>query len=799
MAWADDVVRDGIGRVLRVDVSTDGFSTVVYRYGSQAGQLNPGFADWYEDRILSAPTLRRALSQNRIATSGGCTLELSNPDGGVDWLTGHDDADTIAKARFRLYLVLFDPATPSTVTARLLGEFFISGWPRQTSETVTVQLGDAMLAPLSTGVPLPTINDWAAVGTPATNPLREGAGSGVVSYSYPAAIVPTQPIQLAFGEDWVEALPPLLPYRNTTYSGYIILPLYVTTSSAAAASTDVTALRVYAVGDGENVMVDIPSTYSRTDIDGTWISNVTTWTVEKSPAITKAGKTFYVVYLKVKTHLGYPRQLRETRVFASSPSPDQVAASIAYDRRFLGVPGYSPEVVEWVQDNTSLPADVYKASGFYEGGYAAGASRVLKWYVKGGNLSARTTTGARQHAVDVVRDLVEHYSATGLTVNTTTAGRVKAGTPVARVAGRVCPWEKFRPDEPALSVRQIITAIAQSSDIDIFMDWDGKVSFASDVWDYTTATQAGSLITLPESRLAQLEQWIPEEGERGAPFNRVLFSGGRANPAEQRDVPFEGPFDLDFTGLSAHVQLASRLMELELRQDWKPDALTRDDPVGNRAIDGRARSRIRCVAPIEALRIDLGDYVLLDWTSNRSWPYASPAVVQVDSIVYAMGDDTVELHGTWRGDTTAARYGYLLDDESLVERTKNASGTGELDLDNGYFNITSGTTDFTAMGVLSGDVLVVRDSSEGVTGFVRNAAFLIQAVTSSTSLELTAASGIFTGIINADWYIVRGAVNYPTAALYPITYPDGGEMYGKVTNSSGDYSDTTDGNRLING
>lgn len=795
MAWADDVVRDGIGRVLRVDVSTDGFSTVAYRYGSQAGQLNPGFADWYEDRILSAPTLRRALSQNRIATSGGCTLELSNPDGGVDWLTGHDDADTIAKARFRLYLVLFDPATPSTVTARLLGEFFISGWPRQTSETVTVQLGDAMLAPLSMGAPLPSVADWSFVGTPGTNPLRAGSGNGIVSYSYPASISPYVPVQLSFGEGWHESLPALLPYNN--FAGQVVVPLYTTTNSAAVSASDVTELRVLAhvgVDGSEMQTVDIPRTKSLANTSGDVVTGVDVWTVNKSPAITKAGKTFYVVYLLVYTHLGRPSEL--------NPANLNVAGQISDPFwNYARAHGYSAEVVKWLNDAATASSFSWAPKENWPGDYVAYAGRVTRWFFRGSSLSARTTSGSAQHAVDVVRDLVEHYAPTGLTVNTTTAGRVKAGTPVARVAGEAYRWQTYDATRPAPSLRQIITAIAQSSDIDVFVDWDGKVSFSSDVWDYTTATQAGSLITLPESRLAQLEQWIPEQGERGAPFNRVMFSGARENPAEwwQSNVPFQGPFDLDFTGLAGHIQIASRVMELELRQDWKPDALTRDDPVGNRAIDGRARSRIRCVAPIEALRVDLGDYVLLDWTSNRSWPYASPAVVQVDSIVYAMGDDTVELHGTWRGDTTAARYGYLLDDESLVERTKNASGTGELDLDNGYFNITSGTTDFTAMGVLSGDVLVVRDSSEGVTGFVRNAAFLIQAVTSSTSLELPAASGVFTGIINADWYIVRGAVNYPTAALYPITYPDGGEMYGKVTNSSGDYSDTTDGNRLING
>lgn len=807
MAFEDDIVRDGIGRAIRVDVSTDAFATISYRYATVAGQLRPGFSEWYDERIISAPTLRRALGQDRIATAGGLSLELDNVDGALDWLTGHADPETIAKSRWRVYLVLFDPSTPGSPTDKLLGEYYITGWPRQTSQTVSLNLGDAMSTPLSMGLPLPTLADWALVGTPSTNPLRAGAGSGDVSYSFPDALTTTTPIQLAFGEDWVPALPPLLPYLNTNYSGYVIVPLYTTTSSAAASASDVTALRVRAWGMepdpppggtfGE-ILVDVPSTFSYTDSDGVFVPNVTVWTVEKSPAITKAGKTFYVVYLKVKTHLGRPRVMREPGVAVSAANGSVNRA--AYDARYLEGAGYSPEVVAWVGANSSLPSDNFAANPSYAGDYALYASRVTGWYVKGGNLSARTTSGARQHAVDVVRDLVEHYSQSGLSIDTTQATRVKAGSPLARAAGRVQPWEQFRETEASPSLRQVVTAIAQSSDIDVFVGWDGKVSFASDVWDFTVATQYNSLPTLSETRLSELEQWIAEDGERGAPFNRIMLEGAEAYWAADLDVPFQGPFDLDFTGVSGGVLLSTRVLETKLRQDWRPDELRRIDPIGSRSIDGIARSRVRFVSSLEALRIELGGYFVLNWTSNRSWPYLSPAVFQADTISYAAGDDTVEVLAVWRGDTTTARAGYLLDDETLLVRTKNASGTGEVNFTAATFTITSGTTDFTAMGVEPNDVLVLRDSSESATGFVRNKAVRIASVTSGTQLELVAGgSGTFSGIIDADWYVVRGALTYPTASSDPTNYPSDGEMYGKVTDSAGLFSDNSAGNLLISG
>lgn len=797
MAFNDDATRDGRGRALRVDISTDSFSTVAYRYGDIAGELDG--TNWYEPRVVNAPTVRRALGNNRIATSGGCELELSNPDGGVDWLCGRESISAASKVKMRLYVVLYDPAAPTSFTSKLLGEFFLEGWPVQDSDKVRVKLADAFLAPLSTGAALPTIADWAAVGTPSNNPLRAGAGSGLPSYGLPDVLSPDTPIQLAFGEDWVEALPHVLPWENTTYGkGKIVVPLFTTTSAAAAAAADVTNLRVEVMApalDGTDTvrLIDIPASV----VEQPWSTTpatTTIWGVEKSPAITKAGRTFYVVYLVVSATFG-PAGTEFDPLYGvvapPVPAPEAYASTQAALRgRYRYSGGYPFAAVDWHSGPRSSD---------FGSNYATHAARALRWWVKGPSLSARETVGPQQHPVDVVIDLVEQYAPGSLTVDATSAARVKAGTPHARAAGVVQGWREFRPGQPPPSMRQVLSAVAQSADMDVYVTWAGSIGLASDVWDFTTATQQASLVTIPESRIAGQTRWVASAGERGAPFNRLYFEGGRPYDAEGREAPFAGPFDFDFGADGLHVALADRVLECILSQGWRPWAQTAQSPWYWRNIDARARDRVSFTIGLDGLQLDLGDYFLLEWGSNRSAPYASAAVFQVESLTYAAAEDVVQVEATWRDDTTDSRHGYLLDDETLLVRTKNASGVATLNLDLGLFDITSGLANFTTMGVKAGDVLVVRDSTESATAFVRNVSVRVLGIVTDTRLEINAGSGVFSGILDADWYIVRGATTYHTAVSDPTNYPSGGEMYGKVTDSNGNFSDTTEGNRLING
>lgn len=131
-------------------------------------------------------------------------------------------------------------------------------------------------------------------------------------------------------------------------------------------------------------------------------------------------------------------------------------------------------------------------------------------------------------------------------------------------------------------------------------------------------------------------------------------------------------------------------------------------------------------------------------------------------------------------------------------RSKGAL-TGSADLsDDAPTVVFGGTINLTTMGVAVGDMLVVRDSTEADDVFLQNTTYRITEVTDSTTLQVTPNTVVAT-IANADWYICRGYTTYPTAVSDPTNYPYGGDMYGKVANSSGEFSNSDPANLLISG
>jgi hypothetical protein len=472
---------------------------------------------------------------------------------------------------------------------------------------------------------------------------------------------------------------------------------------------------------------------------------------------------------------------------------------------------------EWAEHDS-----VFAFSGGYPetavssgGAYGRRAARVFAWYVKGFPLSQRTnapTYFGGSHSIDVMTDLVSVYS--GATVDSTSATRVKAATVSARCFGVVQPWSERSNNsavyQPPLSLRQALTSLAQSADIDIFINWDGNVAFSSDIWDFTTAIGTPSLVEFTEASPSGVQRWVASDGERGAPYNRVFFNGGRTNPAEGLGsgrggyevgaIPFQGPFDLD----GATIPLSARTVEVGLEQGWRPWRQQNENPWQWRQLDIVARDRVSFRTSRAGLMLELGDYFKLTWTRGPSinGPYAS-AVFQCDGITYAPGDDSVEIEAIWRDDIQTERQ-YLLDDEALLVRSKGAMSS-VVETFGDEFALFTDSVNLSTMGVLAGDILVLRDSSQAADVFTLNAAFRVVLVVDDQTLSVVDASGApavlptATIIINADWSIVRGATTYPTVVSDPTNYPSGGSMYGKVTAAAGTTSDTTTGNRLING
>lgn len=792
MSFNAETVKPGRGRCIGVDVSTDGFATFATRWGDVAdfyqGNRSVEGSVGRSARIVSLGPIRRGLGQSHVAAGGSCELVLDNADGGCDWLCGRDNMAVMGSARFRVWLFIYDPASVPLVNAdfesKLLGEFTLAEWPRRNNSTVSLQLQDDMMGPLAQQASLPTLRDWQGMAgsTSDNNPFHNTIG-------FPDSISPDAPIQLAFGEDWIRCLPHLIPWGSTSvnYIDRVIVPICCTTNliTFGTASQDlISNVRVRWFGlseDGDTTnqgetglrLREVPRTSIKGQLavstNGWPTTYQTNWYVQTSPTITKNGRDFQILYLVVQADMGL-----------------WMWEGLNMEE-YAGLGNYPAGAVQWASPATRSIA-----------------MRCLEWYVKGFPLSARTqTTSPVQHAVDVITDLATHYcDNANITVDTDSAARIKAGNPDAACTGVIQPWTVFANNPAAYqnppSLRQAITQICQSSDIDVFMSWGGELSFSSDVRDFITATQAATLTNFTETQLEDMEEWIPNPGERWAVCNRVYMKGGRGYPAEDLPIPFQGPFDFD-TG-STGVDISDRIIEASLEQGWRPWRQQALQPLQWRCVDIYARSKIRFRTGINAMILELGAYFTLTWTRGGAGTVFNSTTFQVDAISYASGDDSVEVEAIWRDDIVTEN-AYLLDDEDIPVRSKGGLTGNAIPTDADIVCNFGGTINLTTMGVVVGDVLVLRCTTDPEDDFNGNGAFLITTIVGPTEVNVTPAFGTFVTnpIPNAEWYIIRGATTYPTAVSDPTNYPDGSEMYGKTSDTAGEFSDSTTGNKLISG
>jgi len=819
-----------IRRVIAIDVSVDNWATV-YRRWSDVSMQSPA-GNWYEQRLVSIAPIKRALGQNRIVASTSTEITLDNGDGALDFMCGSSAVSLVSKMRFRVYVWVADSTAPFTATSdyKLLGEFSCTEWPKQSYAAVTLLISDDVLGRIGDGCVLPTIADWEAIGgSESTNPL--------MNYEYSTAPIIDRnatPIQLAFGEDWVQCLPAILSGFNRAAAGpyykKLIVPVCCTSDTAGTpgAYPEIGALRVEMYtwkNDGTTVFVDIPQSKSMT-YAGVF-SQRTIWSIERSPVITKNGKSFRIIYLVVAPDLGFPDgifQADDDAVSASGGSFSSVpttTANTAMHAFFEFSGGYDTLIVNYLRANPV-------AGGVQIIDWAWWGSRVVGWYIKGPNnrsgisaspgacLSSRTQSRSRQqHAVDVASDLALYYSsAVGLTVDAVARSRVKAGSSQSRATGVVQPWTSGTVNlewnlragtyRPPLSMRQVLTKLAQSSDIDIFVNWAGQLSFSSDLRDYITDTSAATLIDIDHTQINNLERWVPSLGERGAVYNRISLTGGRAELATGQPVPFQGPWtaDASWGAAAPTVSPADRLIEVQLEQGWRPYEQQVQPPWTYRMLDFQARDRIRFATNIGGLRLELGQYFTL--TKRITGVTTIKNYYQCEAITYAPGDDSVEIEAVQRDDIVS-NPSYLLDDELLLIRTKNISGqTASVDDTTNIVDF-SGTINLSTMGVVVGDILVIRDSTVAIGSMNRNKAVRISAIVTNTRLgyasplgPIDATSTPFT-VADADWYIIRGATTGPTAISDPTNYPNGSAIYGKMTDASGQDSNTEPGNQLLSG
>ena len=799
MAFADVIKLDGIGWVWLVDVSFDNFATVSYRWSDFSCRVG---SDAYQARIpeRGLSKLQRGFGQENTMQAGTVTMTLENTDFGADWLV--DRATVVSqvfKARFRITLLVFPNGSFSSYQTKVMGTFKCINPPSRDRELVTVQLVDDTMGLFDQPLTSPTIREW-----------RDDLGSTVDTCPLHESFVPIPapnsdwdtPLPLAFGQGGrLNAFMAAAAYGYGTLSalaeasvmrGARVIPICATTSPDNVTANDVRQLwgvygedvmmgtEKWAEGAGttvfipKTVTVPSPSPNSSLFTPGTYAI----WEVQKTQVLTKDGASWRILWVKLNPG-AYSLWFQLTRRIGSGPNGQSSA--------------------------TGYLVPQAPAAGQYSASEERQMAAFTHFQVKGFPFSARTSPQTEfQFAPDVVRDLVVYYSKGSASDFDETRYATAKQMCQVEVSGVVLPqrpvttrfrYSQAEPPADALSdgqLRRALSDIAQSADLDVAMTWEGKIAVHSSYFNFANLTAAR--VALRETDADNVIESIPSKGERWAPYNSLYVLDPSGAP--------HGPFD------NPHPDAVAWGVRLErtLPGKWRRPFTDASDPTYNsgawftdRRVESVLRPIVRFIATRDALQLDLGDLFDFTWTrGGSSGPYNSAAVFRVEGIYVDPEDLIVGIEAVWVDDLRTTKP-YLLDTEELTLRVRSSAGRTASVQD------TSQTVDFssgnlTTDGVQPGDVLVLKDATQGLNTFTRYRCLRIESVLGALTLEVNDPSydfGAPAGATVADWEIRRGATTYPDSSSDPVNYPSDGDMYGKACDNVDDYSDAAEANLLL--
>lgn len=784
MSFATEVVKDGRGRALRLDISFDRFATITHRYGTVAGLLDG--TNMYEPYLKSVGSLTRGFGTDRIVSPAQLDAIFTNTHGECDWMVNVASYNDVRKARIRLYLVIYDPRDLTGNVTKQLGEFVFpaSSHPVRTLQEVRAQMADDVLGTLLNAVTLPSFENWrTSVNSTSSNcPLLAG---GEFLY-FDQDIGKDEPIPLAWGGDWIEAILPGIPQTPTPGGDYeykraltvcvtaddtltdhnieeLRFILGTSTVGGAEFASPVGGTVITLGGTEINNSIALPRQWTWSLGHGLPDGTYTMWEEKVSTVTTVGGIDFKVLYVLVDIRLFYQYTFDTFGGISGRPLPG---------------PG------GW------LPGD---------GALATPSS----WWVKGYPLSGIAVQDQlQQHPADVIRDICGYYTkgSDPSRVDDTSFDRVKASTPTAHACGVIGTnaLNDLRKQTRQGTMRGELIRLCQSADMDLFVNWSGQFALSCDLLDFNLIAGTDGLLSIPETRIAKVSERVPSKGERGFPFNRVYLEGGTESPVENIGLPHPGPFD-NTTLITAYDSIT----EVTLQQGWRPRSEQSYDPFLFRQIDNRIRPRITFQTDLEVIAsLDLGDIFIFNWTrgADLGTPY-SGAYFQVEKMTYSQEGDVVEIEALYKDDLSSVAP-YLLDNESLIIRV--SSGGGRFcTVEDGNSEVTFNGGSLVTDDVHDFDHLVLLDATQDDTTFSRFRALQIQTVTSDTTLEVAGDLDFDapTPVNVNTWEIRRSYRGYPTAGEDPTNYPSGSTMYGKVSSATEPpvYSDASVGNRLTNG
>lgn len=779
MAFADLLAQDGVGVVWMLDVSTDNFATVSYRYAT--GSFVDGGGNRYEGRIKELGRYARGVGVDGFPSAGTIDLVLDNTDFAADWLVDRSTfLTTVLKARFRLRLGLYDPgasyAAHPTVTTQIMGEFVCLDWPSRDREAVRVSLADDTLGRIADLAVAPSVDDWIAdAGSSTSNCIFKD--TGVIAKTVNGGA----PVQLAFGKASLRLERPhegVSKMGGTDFFGCILVSV---TTDTGASGDNVSSLvaeyrkDIYGFTDLAGQTLEIPSTY--TNQSGT----STIWSVERSQSLSKDGKTWRIQWVKLnitKYRAWFDDTFVNTHGGGATPTGG-VTPSVSLYPAFSpgkGGPGFSQPAENW--------------------------AAFVAFHLRGYPLSARTAQISEQEGTDVIADLISYYSsgASASDIHTASFNAVKFSS-LAYVSGVVQPSSIARQAGHGLlaanptgsgfgvnKLREVIAEICASIDADFFVDWTGKFRLTSlkATFDEYTATPT----TIDETRMANVEERTPSVGERWAPYNRLYV----VQPNGETIGPFDHPTTANPSG--GWGKIFTRTISGKWRVD-SDGASLQAFAWHQRNVESVHRPILSFTTDISALTLEIGDLFQVTWTrlQGGSTPYAA-AIFRVESFAVDIRTMSVRVEAVWMADIQSDKP-YLLDDELLIVRAAGSGGR-TTQVNGTLQTVTFSSGSLIADGVAAGDIFRTYYNPTDASDFTIARASRVVSVDSATQLTVvytwpSTVSGI------SGWKILRGATTYHTSSSDPANYPSGGAMYGKACNASDQFSDSSAANKLKGG
>lgn len=813
MSFDTDVAAEKRGVVWLLDISTDDFATVLYRWSTASGPFN---SNDYDGRIASITPIERSFGRDHLPVATTTKLRIENTDFLADWLINRETVgSTLLKARFKLtavvYSTSYSAADSLTYTTQTIGIFVCLDEPEAMDGAIDLTLADDSLGRLAEPLTTPTVRDWA--DTLFADPVVNGNGSPQPQMDWDV------PLPLVFGLGAIGCQVPAYAgvAQYADFEGTVLTSVQVyqgsvppvkwpivicaAKSGTQPAGVDEVVQLYGTLGsdcEGRPEMrgetLDIPRFFQQTPQQ----PQIEIWRPMRSNLITKSGRDWQIVWLEFNVDhyvIWFKTRFPDLRTTESG--------ALAADTK-VPTAGFKSAAV-------AAYGLALNSRGHFMGAFEA-------FHVRAGalgHLSMVTRRTAEVEApsqllIDMIHDAIAYYSK-ATTADLDTAAFVRAAKARQTVlgAGIIQParprpltsiqrngWVSPNPRDGIVGVlRTALGEMCASCDVDLFMTKEGLYSVSTNVFDYDAVTTAR--VDVDEARTSRFRTKTPSDGERWAPYNRVFLQG----PGGASYGPYDNQNAIDEWGVIKPVTLQAK-WNLRL---WGENSGEGASTVWMyRTLESKVRPAIRFLADREYLALELGEYFTATWSRGGQNSVFSGTVFRLEGMRIDPASLAVELSAIWSNDLVEENP-YLLDDETLVVRVASSGGRTATVVD-GDATVTFSAGNLVSDGVAAGDILVLKDATQAANVFTRYRALRIASVTDATHLEVATPADDPTldfdagaGVAVATWEIRRGATTYHTAVSDPTNYPNGGAMYGKASDATFNFSDTTAANKLLDG